>query len=1508
MRCVVNSPPPPPRTVTRGPWRFAGGPAMRLTPALPSRVASGAEAPSRAWGRLRRAVAAALVLLAGTLLVLQPEGAEAQTAQIVQNDWALKPAEIGGGASFRLLFVTSTRRDGTSSNIGEYNSFVQGRANAGHTAIKGFSSQFRALISTPTVNARDNTATTHTNANRGVPIYWLGVDAMGNFNGAKVADDYADFYDGGWDSNTPTNELGNRFDSVIGPGQVITGSQSDGRGQPGQEAGALDSFGFLVSRINFGGPITQGAELCCSDVNPSSPSRLYALSPVITTAPKVVLSVSPTEVAENATGAVTITVTGTLENSVAFMTSTAVTVAVGGGTATEGTDYATVEDFTLTIAAGSRTGTATFSLDPTDDAEAEGNETVTVTGTATGLTVDAASVTITDDDASPAGAVTLALNPTAAGESADATTVTVTATLPGSTTRSTDTALTVSVGASGDAATEGTDYATVDDFTLTIAAGSRTGTATFSIDPTQDVLDEGTGEAVSITATTTVSGLTVTGATFTITDDDASPAGTVTLALDPTAADESADATNVTVTATLPGSTTRSTDTALTVSVGASGDAATEGTDYTTVDDFTLTIPANSQTGTATFSIDPTQDVLDEGTGEAVSVTATTTVSGLTVTGATFTITDDDASPAGTVTLALNPTAADESADATNVTVTATLPGSTTRSTDTALTVSVGASGDAATEGTDYATVDDFTLTIPAGSRTGTATFSIDPAQDMLDEGTGEAVSVTATTTVSGLTVTGATFTITDDDASPAGTVTLALNPTAAGESADATNVTVTATLPGSTTRSTDTALTVSVGASGDAATEGTDYATVDDFTLTIAAGSRTGSATFSIDPTQDMLDEGTGEAVSVTGATTVSGLTVTGATFTITDDDTAPTKVVLSVAPSKVAEGATTAATVTVTGTLEGNVALATTTTVTVSVGSGTATAGTDFAAVTGFTLTIPANSPKGTATFSLDPTDDAEAEGDETVAVTGTAAGLTVDAASVTIIDDDTVTVSVVPWVARFGRTVADQAIEAAQARMAPPRQAAWEVTLGGQPVPLDGAAQCSEAARETEAAAAARGRAAALDRLQGMEDPEERCRRELETRMQGMDERELLQGSSFSFAAGDGGSAYYTLWGRGAVSRFDGRGGNLALDGEVASAFLGVDWSRERTTLGLILGHSAGDGGYASETDSGAVSATLTGLWPWVHHALTDRLSLWGVAGYGAGTITMTPANADGTGQAAFRADLDLMVAAAGFRNTLVEVPETGGFELAVKADAMAVRTRSAAASGAGGNLAGATAEVTRLRLGLEGTWPGIETEGGARLTPTLELGLRQDDGDAETGFGVEVGAGIAWSDPASGVEVDFRVRGLLAHDEGGFRERGLSGSVVWDPEPGSDRGPSLTLTQTLVVSARDGVDALFRASAPADIAANGNRLDARSFGASFGYGFGAFGDRFTLTPEFDFGLSDTGRDYRVGWRLNPSGSHRSSFELRLNGTRSEPANGNGPAGEPEHSVGIELRTTW
>ena len=75
------------------------------------------------------------------------------------------------------------------------------------------------------------------------------------------------------------------------------------------------------------------------------------------------------------------------------------------------------------------------------------------------------------------------------------------------------------------------------------------------------------------------------------------------------------------------------------------------------------------------------------------------------------------------------------------------------------------------------------------------------------------------------------------------------------------------------------------------------------------------------------------------------------------------------------------------------------------------------------------------------------------------------------------------------------------------------------------------------------------------------------------------------------------------------------------------------------------------------------------------------------------------------------------------------------------------------------------------------------------------MRHDGGDAETGFGLDLGGGLALSDPKRGLAAELRGRGLLAHQSKGFRDLGFSGSLAWEGRPGSDRGAKLRLTQTV-----------------------------------------------------------------------------------------------------------------
>ena len=133
---------------------------------------------------------------------------------------SLVPAGVSAGNGFRLLFVTSDTRDARSTDIDDYNTFVQNAAASGHADIQPFSSLFRALASTLSVSALDNTATNHTTAEPGVPIFWLA--------GPQAADDYDDFYDGGWDHRDPGRDENGAELDFVGGSNVWTGTNSDG--------------------------------------------------------------------------------------------------------------------------------------------------------------------------------------------------------------------------------------------------------------------------------------------------------------------------------------------------------------------------------------------------------------------------------------------------------------------------------------------------------------------------------------------------------------------------------------------------------------------------------------------------------------------------------------------------------------------------------------------------------------------------------------------------------------------------------------------------------------------------------------------------------------------------------------------------------------------------------------------------------------------------------------------------------------------------------------------------------------------------------------------------------------------------------------------------------------------------------------------------------------------------------------------------------------------------------
>ena len=530
---------------------------------------------------------------------------------------------------------------------------------------------------------------------------------------------------------------------------------------------------------------------------------------------------------------------------------------------------------------------------------------------------------------------------------------------------------------------------------------------------------------------------------------------------------------------------------------------------------------------------------------------------------------------------------------------------------------------------------------------------------------------------------------------------------------------------------------------------------------------------------------------------------------------------------------------------------------------------------------------------------------------------------------------------WLARFGRTVTGQVLDAVEARLTAPREAGARATLAGQALPSwDGANdRAKTAANDNDNASerALRGDARDRDAMASLRDwmayaGANDDRRGRDSDPEGRYEsgaltgRDLVTGTSFALTGGSAeAGGYAALWGRGAITRFDGREGDLSLDGEVTTGLIGADWAADpgsgsgagRWTAGLAMGHARGTGGYreggacTGESCAGEVEATLTGVWPYAGLTLTDRLSAWAAAGYGAGELRLTPG-----GGSPFTADLTMTMGAAGLRGEVLTPPPEGGLALAVKGDARFTRTASKAARDAkGGKLAAATADVWLVRSGIEGSRRfALGGDGaGMVLTPTFELGVRLDGGDAETGLGADLGGGLAFAAPRQGLALDLKARGLVAHEASGFREWGASASLVWDPRPTTDRGLALTLRQSWGGSPAGGMDALLGRETLAGLAVDpgseagsggdGGTASAGRLEAELGYGVALFGGGFTGTPHLGVALSESGRDYRLGWRLTSARRGDPGFEIGLEATRREAAND-----DAEHGIALRGTIRW
>ena len=455
------------------------------------------------------------------------------------------------------------------------------------------------------------------------------------------------------------------------------------------------------------------------------------------------------------------------------------------------------------------------------------------------------------------------------------------------------------------------------------------------------------------------------------------------------------------------------------------------------------------------------------------------------------------------------------------------------------------------------------------------------------------------------------------------------------------------------------------------------------------------------------------------------------------------------------------------------------------------------------------------------------------------------------------------------RLGRTVGQQVVDAVQGRFAaPPPLSGLTLTVAGEEVtamPLE----------ENHGA---------LSKLLGFET---------------VTTDQLVEGSAFSFSppppaeAGEGEDTAprFALWGQGAVTSFRGAEDTLSLSGNVTTALVGADWTAGRWQAGAALAHARANGAYAVEDDgaAGDLGGALTGLFPYGRYALTPRLGVWAVAGAAWGQLSL---KSHETGRE-YQPAAAMVMGAVGLDGLLID-GGADGFSLSTTTDLLSLKTTTRQSAG----LAAAEGSVSRLRVALQAVRP-VPLPNGASLLPSLEVGVRHDGGDAETGFGLEVGAGLSWHDPQRGITAEVKGRSLLTHVDEEFREQGLALSFAWDPAP-SNRGPALALSHAMGSAAEGGVAALLAPTVLEGVdgpAGNGQR-----FNAELAYGFPVANDRLTLTPALAVALSPDSSAYSLRWSLAPYSphGHAAPWQLSIEAQRQEH---NTPT-PPEHSLKLSL----
>ena len=896
---------------------------------------------------------------------------------------------------------------------------------------------------------------------------------------------------------------------------------------------------------------------------------------------------------------------------------------------------------------------------------------------------------------------------------------------------------------------------------------------------------------------------------------------------------------------------------------------ATSGVDYTAITSKTVEFAAGETSKTVEVSI--TGDVLDEENetiilrlSSAVNATFPRKAGAVQSTlDATGTIIDnDDAAPLSvrTVTLILSSPSITENGG--QSTVTASLDEAVSE--DVIVTVSATPTAPASTG--DFTLSQNKTLTIKANSTSSTGLVTIDSIDNSMDN-PDKIITVSATISGGVANPGDVTLTITDDDDAPENIMLVVDtdsdvdgNQDNINENAESTSVVITASVMGDTTYAKDVMIEVYI--ENDTAEAGTDFVQVKPFNIVIKAGASSGSSTFMLTPMDDNVIE-IMETISVTGAAMQeTPPNVLGCKIMLNDNDKneiSTTNIIVEDASANESDLE-----------IRFKVMLEKPVTQKIDVSYYTRESN-----PTSARQNIDYKELSGNASFSPGETekeivveiyDDYHQERDETFELVVSSKGLDDAVAVGTIMNMDS---QPPQWLSRFGRTVAEQNLEAIRDRVTTDRSSGFSGQFIGQPLRKSSTADAQVAGNTdgnindqdgslSQEASWPMNPVRDTWGVDGFDNPTPESRE--------VTDDEILLGTSFALTKINENDLSFGIWGRAAKSGYSGGKDEQAVEGEVSSMMFGADWQRNKTIFGMMAARSKGKGVFGTSR-KGEIEATLTSFVPYATHQINDNLSVWGAFGIGSGEMAIDTHFGD-----MIKTDIDWKMLAAGAEGTLVPRLYEGGINLNWTTDFLFTQTDSDEDPG----LMASSNETTRFRAGIVADWKN-EMESGTTVKPTLEVGIRYDGGDAETGIGLEVGGGIEWTNLESGLTVILNGRTLAVHEDGNFEDWGVALGIIYDPNPKTKEGFSAKMGYDLGGSASGGQQALIGPDTFPDL----NKTESESsWSAEAAYGINQGGGMVGSPYAVISGESSEGiKSSKLGYRVEPDTEQAANINLDI-----------------------------